>query len=63
MKVKAHITVKHDHCTPICATPRMPAKHPYALMSLQQARSARLSGSVRMVAKAKVPDVVPKSTK
>lgn len=58
-----YMTVKHDHCTPIWATPKIPAKHPNALISLQHARSARLSGRVRMLANAKVPEVVPKRTK
>ncbi len=57
------MTVKQDHWTPICATPRIPEKHPNALISLQHARSARLSGRVRMLAKAKVPEVVPNRTK
>ncbi|KAL8677326.1 MAG: hypothetical protein Q9186_006238 [Xanthomendoza sp. 1 TL-2023] len=41
----------------------IPAKQPKASISLQHARSTRLVGKVRILANAKVPDVVPKSTK
>ena len=57
------MSVKHDHATPTCAIPSRPAKHSNPLISLQQARSARLVGSARMLANAQVPDVVPSRTK
>ena len=57
------MSVKHDHCTPTCATPSRPAKYANPPISLQQARSARLVGRTSMLAKAHVPDVVPRRTK
>ena len=58
-----YITAKHAHCTPICATPRIEAKHSKPLTNLQHPMSARLAGNVKIFAKAKVPDVVPSNTK
>ncbi len=57
------MSVKHDHCTPTCAIPNRPAKQSNPLISLQHATSARLVGRTRMLAKAQVPDMVPKRTK
>lgn len=54
---------KQLHCIPICAMPSRPAKHAKPLISRQHAKSARLAGSVRMLAKAHVPEVAPSSTK
>ena|SRR2546423_12651836 len=59
----AYMIAKQDHCTPTCAIPSIPAKHANPLISLQQARSARLFGSTSMFAKAHVPEVVPSRTK
>ena len=55
--------VKQDHCTPTCAIPNNPAKHSNPVTSLQHDRSARLAGSTSILAKAEVPDVVPRRTK
>jgi hypothetical protein len=57
------MTVKHDHCTPTWAIPRSPAEQAKPLISLQQATSARLLGSTRILANWHVPEVVPKRTK
>ena len=57
------MTMKQLHCTPTCAIPNTPATHSKPLSSPQQARSRRLAGRVKMLAKAQVPDVVPRSTK
>lgn len=57
------MTMKQLHCTPTCAIPNTPAKHSKPFSSRQQSRSRRLEGRVRILAKAQVPDVVPKSTK
>ena len=60
---EAYMTVKHAHWTPTWAIPKSPAKHANPDTSWQQSRFTRLAGRVRMLAKAKVPDVVPSSTK
>ena len=57
------MTQKQLHCTPTWAMPSKPAKHSKLLTSLQQLRSLRLAGKVRILAKAHVPEVVPKRTK
>ena len=57
------MTIKQLHCTPICAIPNTPATHSKPLSSRQQAKSRRLAGMFKMLAKAHVPDVVPRSTK
>lgn len=57
------MTVKQAHCTPTCAIPSNPAKHSNPFTSLQHPISARLDGSARMLAKAQVPEVVPRRTK
>ncbi len=61
--LQAHMIAKHTHAIPTWAIPSSPAKHSNPDTSRQQARSARLAGRVRIFAKAKVPDVVPRSTK
>lgn len=53
---------KHVHCTPICAIPRRAAAHGNRPISLQQAMSRVLSGSVKMFAMLAVPDTKPNST-
>jgi len=53
---------KHVHCTPIWAMPSRAAAQGKLPISLQQAMSAVLSGSVRMLAMLAVPDTVPSST-
>lgn len=57
------MTMKQLHCTPTCAIPKAPATHSKPLSSRQHARSRRLAGRVKILAKAQVPDVVPRSTK
>lgn len=57
------MTMKQLHCTPICAIPNTPATHSKPLNSWQHARSRRLVGRVKILAKAQVPDVVPRRTK
>ena len=54
-----HITTKHPHCTPICATPSSAAVHSYPLTWAQHARAWRVFPMLRMLAKALVPEVVP----
>ena len=57
------MTIKQLHCTPICAIPNTPAKHSKPFNSRQQAKSRRLAGRFKILAKAHVPDVVPRRTK
>lgn len=57
------MTVKQNHCTPTCAMPRSPAAHSNAPTVLQHATSAREAGRTRILAKAHVPEVVPRRMK
>lgn len=59
----AYMIAKQDHCTPTCAMPRSPAAHSNALTVLQHDTSARDAGSTSMLAKALVPEVVPRRMK
>lgn len=60
---EAHIAKKHDHCTPTCAMPSIPAKHSNVLTIPQHATSARDAGRTSILAKAHVPDIVPSRMK
>lgn len=57
------MTEKQNHCTPTCAIPSKPAKHSKELMVLQHATSALDIGNTSILAKALVPDIVPKRIK
>jgi len=60
---ETYIMKKESHCMPIWNTPSNPAKHANPLISWQQETSAAVLGKTRILAKAEVPDVVPKRTK
>jgi len=55
--------LKQTHCVPTWAMPSSPAAHSNELTVLQHATSARDEGSTKIVAKADVPDVVPRRIK
>lgn len=57
------ITLKQNHCTPTWAMPRSPAAHSNVLTVLQHCTSARDAGRTSILAKAHVPEVVPRRMK
>ena len=61
--LRAYMTAKQNHCIPTCAIPRSPAAHSNALICRQHATSARDAGRTSILAKALVPEVVPRSMK
>lgn len=54
---------KHSHCMPIWNTPSRLAKQAGPLICEQQATSWAVLGKTRILAKADVPEVVPKRMK
>lgn len=58
-----HMEKKQSHCMPTWSTPSSPAKQASPLISEQQATSCAVLGKTRILAKAEVPDVVPRRTK
>lgn len=59
----AYIRLKQTHWAPSWKTPSNPAVHSKAPRSLQQPMATRDGGTVRMLAKPAVAEVVPSSTK
>lgn len=59
---KSYISAKEIHCTPSWAIPRSPAMHSNVPSSLQHWISRRDGGTVKMLAKPAVAEVVPRRT-
>lgn len=63
VRVRAYMTAKQAHCTPIWRIPSNPDVHSNPLRERQQLSACRLAGIVNTFANAHVPDVVPKRIK